>query len=232
MPLLVRGTVYRFAGGSSDLYGALVLTNDVWNRRMATVGVVPVRAPASPASPWEPVFSREPSLQARVGFLTAQPKERLLEARFVLPPEQLARVADALSDLLGLSELAATPPGAPSSVPGAADYPRWAEVYYAGPPVAGQVKRYVVVSRDHWNAANASAVAVRTTSQPKTWGVAFPAIQHGNARACCGDATAIPRGRFDLASRPSPPSLELEDMVRVARGLGDVFELDVSSRRP
>ena len=232
MPLVLRGTVYRFAGGSSDLYGALVLTNDVWNRRMATVGVVPVRAPASPGSPWEPVFSREPGLQARVGFLAAQPKERLLEARFVLAPEQLARVADALSDLLPLSELGGTPPGAPRSVPGVTEYPRWAEIYYAGPPVAGQVKRYVVVSRDHWNAANASAVAVRTTSQPKTWGVAFPPIQRGAARACCGDATAIPRGRFDLTSRPSPPSLELEDMVRVAQGLADVFELEPVSARP
>jgi mRNA-degrading endonuclease toxin of MazEF toxin-antitoxin module len=231
MPVL-RGTVYRFAGGSSDLYGALVLTNDVWNRRMATVGVVPVRAPSSPTSVWEPLFSREPELQARVGFLAAQPRGRLLEARFVLAADQLARVAVALSDLLSVPDLAASPPEAPSSVPGPADYPRWAEIYYAGPPVAGQVKRYVVVSRDHWNATSASAVAVRTTSQPKAWGTAFPAIQGGAARACCGDATALPRGRFDLARRPSPLSLDLEDMARIARGLADVFELDASPSSP
>ena len=226
MPLALRGTVYRFAGGSPDLYGALVLTNDVWNRRMATVGVAPVRATASADSLWEPVFSREPDLQARVGFLAAQPKERLLESRFVLAPDQLARVGSALADLLASPDLTATPPSPPKSVPGPADYPRWAEVYCAGPPIAGQVKRYVVVSRDQWNGATASAVAVRTTSQPKAWGVAFPAIEGGAARACCGDATAIPGRRFDLTNRPFPPSLDLEDMARVARGLADVFDLE------
>src|SRR5438132_1402714 len=113
MPVIRRGTVYRFAGGSPDLYGALVLTNDVWNRRMATVGVVPVREAASSDSAFEPIFAQEPGLQARVGFLAAQPRERLQEARFVLAADQLARVAAALSDLLAAPDLGATPPRAP-----------------------------------------------------------------------------------------------------------------------
>jgi mRNA-degrading endonuclease toxin of MazEF toxin-antitoxin module len=208
------------------LYGVLVLTNDVWNRRMGAVGVVPVRLPVTLDSLWEPAFSHEPGLQARVGFLTSQPKTRLLDARFVLAPDQLARVGDALADVLALADLSAMPPSPPGSVPGVADYPRWGEIYYAGPPIGGQVKRYVVASRDQWNATNASAVVVRTTSQPKTWGTAFPRIEDGAARACCGDATALPRNRFDLIGRPSPSWLDLDDMVRVARGLLDVFDLD------
>jgi mRNA-degrading endonuclease toxin of MazEF toxin-antitoxin module len=226
MPVVRRGTVHRFASGSPGLFGVLVLTNDVWNRRMGTVGVVPVRPAATPDSLWEPRFSDAPVLQAFVGFLTARPKDRLLEARFVLAPEQLAKVGAALGDVFGLPDLCATPAIPPSPVRGPVDYPRWGEIYYAGPPIGGQTKRYVVVSRDHWNAASTSAVAVRTTSQPKAWGDAFPAIEGGAARACCGDATAIPRGRIDLVRRPFPPALDLDDMVRVGRGLLDVFDLE------
>src|SRR5438552_663220 len=118
MPVVLRGTVYRFAGGSRDLYGVLVLTNDVWNRRMGSVGVVPVREPVGPDSAFEPIFSSDPGLQARVGYLAAQPTERLQESRFVLAPDQVARVAAALSDLLVVPDLTATPPRAPISVPG------------------------------------------------------------------------------------------------------------------
>lgn len=128
MPLARRGTIYRFDGGSSDLYGALVLTNDVWNRRMASIGVVPVRLATDVGSLWEPVVAAEPRLQARIGFLAAQPKERLLEARFVLAPDQLTRAASALAELFAWPDLAAMPPVPPKPVSGPADYPAWAEV--------------------------------------------------------------------------------------------------------
>jgi mRNA-degrading endonuclease toxin of MazEF toxin-antitoxin module len=223
MPAGRRGTVYRLAGGSAELYGALVLSNDVWNRRMSTVGVVPVRAPSASNAPWEPRFSERPRLCARVGYLASLPAERLLEARFVLSSDQLELVGDALADLLVLPELCETPPALPAPVPG-----RWGEIYYAGPPIGGQVKRFVVVSRDRWNARSGSAIVVRTTSQPKSWGTAFPAIESGAARACCGDAAAVPRARFDLTRRPRPAALDLEDMARVARGLADVFDLELS----
>ena len=152
MPPVRRGTVYRLLGGSPDLYGALVLSNDVWNRRMASVGAVPVRAPAGRSGPWEPSFSARLVLSARVGFLASLPTERFLEARFVLSDEQLRVVAAAMADLLALPELLASPPEAPEPVPGEVDHPRWGEIYYAGPPIQGQVKRFVVVSRDRWNA--------------------------------------------------------------------------------
>ncbi len=229
MPSPRRGTVYRLDGGSVGLYGVLVLTNDVWNRRMRTVGVVPVRAAAS-ESLWEPIVALEPHIQTRVGFLASLPAERLIEARFVLTADQIRPVEAALADILALTDLCATPAMEPPLVPGLADYPRWGEVYYAGPPIHGQVKRYAVVSRDDWNARAPVAIAVRTTSQDKSWGRAFPAILGGSARACCGDATTLVRGRFDLSGRPSPATLSFEDMVRVAWGLADVFELGRAPR--
>lgn len=225
MPVVRRGTVHRLAGGSAGLYGVLVLTNDVWNRRMGTVGVVPIRPAAGPGSLWEPVFADQPVLQARVEFLAALPSSRLLEPRFVLPVDDLGRVADALGDLLALPGLCAVPPVPPSPVPGPTAYPRWGEIYYVGPPISGQVKRHLVVSRDEWNATTPSAVVVRTTSQPKRWGSAFPPIEGGAARACCGDATNLGRAHVDMVGRPSPPALDLADMARVARGVADVFEL-------
>lgn len=226
MPSAQRGTVYRFSGGSPKLVGVLVLTNNVWNRRMNTVGVVPVRMPVSPDSIWEPVCLGEPRLQARVGYLTSRPRERLEEAIFTLSHDQVAQIGAALADLLAIRDLTADPASVPVAPSGTINYPRWSEVYYVGPPIVGQIKRYVVVSRDHWNAASGSAITVRTTSQQKNWGAAFPPIEAGAARACCGDATALPRPRFDFVRRPSPAVLDFDDMVNVARGLADVFDFD------
>ncbi len=65
---------------------------------------------------WEPVFPREPGLQARVGVHD--------EARLVLRAGQLARAGSALADVLALPELLQTPSEAPSSAAGLASYPR------------------------------------------------------------------------------------------------------------
>ena len=225
MSLAHRGTIYRLQGGSAHLFGVLVLSNNVWNRRMGTVGVVPVRAPVSADSVWEPIFSSAPALQARVGYLASLSRERLLEARFVLAPDQLAPVEQGLTDLLALADLQRTPPETPSAPNGSVTYPKWSEIYYAGPVINGQRKRYIVVSRDHWNAAGGVAIGVRTTSQDKTWGAAFPRIESGAARACRGDATVFPMAGYDLEGRLNPASLEVSDMVSVARGIADVFDL-------
>lgn len=226
--MIRRGTVYRLDGGSRDLYGVLVLTNDTWNRRMNTVGVVPVRAPREPDSIWTPHL-RESRLQASVGFLASFPASQLLEIRLVLEEDERDKVAQGLADLLHLESLCNSHPDAPPPVAGVGLFPRWSEIYYAGPPVGptGQTKRYVVVSDERWNALGRGALAVRTTTQQKIWGEAFPMIEGGAARACCGDATVFPPTAFDLRNRPRPSSLSLDDMVAIAHGLCDVFDLDV-----
>ena len=124
MPVVRRGTVYRLTGGSAGLYAVLVLTNDVWNRRMGAVGVVPIRPAAGPGSLWEPVFADQPVLQARVGFLAVLRRSRPLEARFVLAADDLDRVADTRGHLLALPGLCAAPPVPPPPVPGPISYPR------------------------------------------------------------------------------------------------------------
>ena len=227
--MIRRGTVYQLEGGSPGLFGVLVLTNDTWNRRMGTVGVVPLRAPRDPDSAWTPWLGTTP-LQASVGFLASFPTSLLGEIRLVLDPEDIAKVTQSLANLLHLESLCDDPPIAPRSVVGAEPLPRWGEIYDAGPPVgeSKQTKRYVVVSDERWNTMGRGAIAVRTTTQPKAWGTAFPVIEEGLARACCGDATVLPNAQFDLRSRPRPSSLSLDDMVAIAHGLCDVFDLDVS----
>ena len=227
--MIRRGTVYQLAGGSENLFGVLVLTNDTWNRRMKTVGVVPVRAPREADSVWTPRF-REYPLQAFIGFLASFPASRLLESRHVLDDMELSRATQGLADLFHLDSLLDNPPVAPPAVAGTGHFPRWSEIYYAGPPVGPnrQTKRYVVVSDERWNALGRGAIAVRTTSQQKTWGDAFPIIESGAARACCGDATVFPPTMFNLRDRPRPSSLSLDDMVVIARGLCDVLDLDIA----
>jgi len=195
---------------------------------MRTVGVVPVRAIERIESIYDPIISRDPPLQVSVGFLSSRAIENLLETRLVLDADQLHAVGYGLSELLLVDDLGVRPLSVPHRLPGVSVYPRWGEVYYAGPRVGveGQVKRYVVVSDDRWNATQVSAIAVRTTTQNKRWGDAFPLIEGGGARACCGDATVLPHNLFDLRNRPRPAYLSLDDMASVARGLRDVFDLD------
>lgn len=194
---------------------------------MRTVGVVPVRAVERPESRWDPIISHDPPLQVSVGFLASRSTESLLETRLVLDEAQLRLVGRGLADVLLLPDLIPAPAVVPPRLPGGSGYPRWSEVYYAGPRVGveGQVKRYVVVSDDRWNAARGASIGVRTTTQNKPWGDAFPSIEGGKARACCGDATVFPHHLFNLRERPRPAFLSVDDMIAIARGLVDVFDL-------
>jgi mRNA-degrading endonuclease toxin of MazEF toxin-antitoxin module len=226
--MIRRGTVYRLEGSSRSLVGVLVLTNDVWNRRMRAVGVVPIRQPTEPDTIWTPHVGAL-AYQASVGFLANLPTDLLMETRLVLDQAETDKVAAGLADLLHLEGLCREPPDPPLSMVGSRRFPRWSEIYYAGRPVgaASQTKRYVIVSDERWNALGKGAIAVRTTTQSKSWGAAFPSIEEGRARACCGDATVFPSHQFDYDGRPNPASLLLADMVSIARGLCDVFDIDV-----
>ncbi|MGH2458939.1 MAG: hypothetical protein ACRDIY_08730 [Chloroflexota bacterium] len=152
------------------------------------------------------------------------------EIRLVPDPGEFEKVGRGLADLLHLESLCDDPPVAPPPVAGAHPIPRWGEIYDAGPPIGPtrQTKRYVVVSDERWNAMGRGAIAVRTTTRQKAWGEAFPSIEGRAARACRGDATVFPVTQFDMRRRPQPSSLSLDDMVAIARGLCDVFDLDVS----
>lgn len=222
-----RGTVYQLHGASPDLVGVLVLTNDAWNRAMDDVVVLPLRAPRAEASLLAPIVSETPALQTICGHPGTFPRDRLGRPLLVAAPERLAEVEECLCELLLLRELLGPRPERPRPLPGPVTYPRWGEVYYiVGQRYGGQRKRYVVVSRDGWNHADGTAIAVRTTSQPHRHGDVFPAIQQGRASACCADAAAFSARRFDYRDRPNPYYLSLTDMAAIARGLVAAFALE------
>jgi mRNA-degrading endonuclease toxin of MazEF toxin-antitoxin module len=219
-------------GASPETVAVLVLTNNRWNATMHSVGVVPLRMPDGNTSPLAPIVSTSPALQAVAGRLLVVEKASLGAARFVFEGEQLAPVEDALMEVLALDDLFRSPPRRPPSPSGAVTYPRWGEVYYvAGQRFDTEHKRYVVVSNDRWNRADGTAIAVRTTTQARRWGAAFPDIQQGVARACCGDATAFAARRFILRTRPQPAWLPLADMTAIARGLVETHQLHAAVER-
>jgi len=210
----------------------MVLTNDRWNATMHAVGVVPLRTPDGDGSSLAPIVSETPVLQAVAGRLVAVEKSSLGAARLVVEAEQIARVEDAVCEVLALRQLCGATPTRPPSPPGPVTYPRWGEVYYvAGQRVGADHKRYVVVSKDQWNRADGTAVAVRTTTQARRWGTAFPAIQDRAARACCGDATTFAATRFVMRGRPQPQWLPLADLATIARGVIDTHQLETAIGR-
>lgn len=191
---------------------------------MSSVGVVPIRP--GHASTLRPAIS-DRGLVAVLPQIMALPKSKLGAERRQLDEIETLKVAEGLNEILALPYLRrSTPQNAPSPSGDKVSYPRWGEIYYAGPEVEGARKRYVVVSNDFWNQqADGIHLVVRTTSQPKSSGVAFPEIENGAARACCGDITSFRSKSFDMLERPVPQRLYLPDMVRVAHGLAEVLDL-------
>ncbi|MBI4493591.1 MAG: hypothetical protein HY690_12445 [Chloroflexi bacterium] len=210
------------------------MTSDDWNERMLEVGVVPLHASTGKVTALAPLVCDAPPLQALPGRLVSVAKEALGGARLVLDERQMARVEDALCEVLALRGLCREPPARPRSPSGPVSYPRWGEVYYvAGQNIGGERKRYVVVSNDFWNSASESVIAVRTTTAARRWGLEFPAIQRGAARACCGDAASLVTRHFNLRQRPQPEWLTTEDMAAIARGLVETHQLHAAlSRKP
>jgi mRNA-degrading endonuclease toxin of MazEF toxin-antitoxin module len=235
--LVSRGGLYA-APRDDDVNWWLVLTNDDWNAHMSAVVAVPLTTldgnsrqlphtvPVDSAIGLEP---SEPRYVAVVPWLAALPKEDLGPLFVQAGSKLIEQVEQSLIDLLDLRVVLGRPPAPSAPVGTASQVPRWAEIYY-GPPqgVPAQHKRYVVVSNNGWNAsAMRSVLCVRTTTSAKRSGDAFPAIEAGQARACCGELRALSKRLLDLRSRPRPPSLSLDDMRAVAQGVADVLELRI-----
>jgi mRNA-degrading endonuclease toxin of MazEF toxin-antitoxin module len=173
-----------------------------------------------------PAVSGGEGLVAVLPNVLAIPKGRLGAERRQMTETEMIKVRVGLTELLALTYLRRrTPVNAPAPGGSTVDYPRWGEIYYAGPLIDGIRKRYVVVSNDFWNQQpDRIHLVVRTTSQNKSPGTAFPEIEHGAARACCGDLTSFRSASFDMLGRPTPERLDLADMVRVANGLAEVLD--------
>jgi hypothetical protein len=174
--------------------------------------------------PGEPAVDLEERGWVAIGTMVRLPTADLEAELFEPQPEALGEVETKLADLLLLPELCSTPPVRPGS-PRDGEYPRWGRTYYAQPPLGGQVKRWLVVSHDWFNAASRRAVCVRTTTRTGLHGPELPYIQRGLALAVCPDVMTKRHERFELDSAARLPQISFDEMPKVAIGLANFFGL-------
>lgn len=223
MPFL-RGVIYAAAQALPATEAFLVVTNDRWNQTMSQIGVLPIRrvVPQCDAPYSTPLPSGGHVLASRLVAPDVGPTAPPLlgAARGAVMPEVLAAVEEQLILFLQLDRLRAPAPRIPGPAGDATTYPVWGELYLAGPLINGERKRRVVVSPNAWNAASGLATLVRTTTSFKYDDEAFPKIQGGAARACCGDATTMSHEQIRLAERerPHPRVATMAEMTRIAKG--------------
>lgn len=217
-----RGTIYQVREFKTAS-GLLVLTNDEWNdgqtNELAGTAVF-----SGPGAGREPI----PDTQLFAGTVLTIPRTWLATAVTELDSAQLAPVEDLLRDVLALDILRANPPQRPTGQPGVIDYPRWSEIYFAGPPLGDppEPKRQVAVSNDNYNRALKGAIFVRTTTSSRRGGAEFPSLVDGTKAVCMLpsfiSSTNARIGRHD--GRPDPRQLFLPDMATIADGLGNALE--------
>jgi hypothetical protein len=210
-----RGAVYTLRDyGNNGAF--LILTNDIWNLRMASAGGVlvtrsgdldPLAVPLNVIGAF-----------ANPSLLMALPHERLEpSAIYSLDPAELRSVEVSLAAVLRLGTASKTTP-----LPvGQVNYPVWGQIYY-GPKIAGQVKRFVVVSNDQHNRVTKRPCVVRLTSRQKTDSTSFRAVSGNKSRAFCGDLTFLPQEHLHFHPfdrRPVPDHLQPFDMGRIANGI-------------
>lgn len=236
MPL-ARGTIRAIASDDPRTKGALIITNDRWNSSLNWVGIVPIR---ESIEPYEAPYSAQldNGLFATAGRIAAfvappHPGSRLGAVDAILSPPELARCEDALFQFLQIPLLLGPALRFPP-VLGEPDYPLWGEIYYAEPPINGELKRYIVVSPNLWNDRSGFATLVRTTSKVQYDSQMFPPIQGTAAHAVCGEATAVPQGMITFGrrvTRPTPLTTTRRDMVSIGRGFLVTHGLEPAARR-
>jgi hypothetical protein len=224
-----RGLVYATPSSSAGTIATVVLTNDLWNRKMGVYGLVRLVQPALRETVITPVLDvNGQALQALPSQLVLGHNRFLGEAVAALDQPTLDRVEGGLVEALGLLRLLSTPAALPPTPAGSFTYPEWAGVYYATTlRVDDEAKRYVVVSTNRENARCPTVLVVRTTSRTKqpTEGIAFPAIEDGSKHACCGDLTSVLKSTLPLQRSFQPQRLSFNDTQSVAQGLVQTHQL-------
>lgn len=176
------------------------------------------------------------------GFITASrvlsvfaPPETLSPLGVVvdgLDEDALAAIEERLCEFLDLPNLLGHQPSIRRPTGDTSAYPLWGEIY-RGPVLGGERKRFVVASPNSWNRTSGMATGIRTTTQLKIDDIWFPRIADGSTRAACGDTTTFAMDDWLLAKRdrPRPFTTTVRDMVAIARGLADVYDLDTALSR-
>lgn len=207
------------------------MTNDDWNAELSQVGLIPILAnPSTLEQAYATLLPEGAAVAAKLVVSKPPLQKPSLVGSFKrdITATELVLVEDDLRDFLQLTTLLQTTPKVPSKVAHAELYPQWGEIYY-GPKIDEEIKRFIVVSPDSWNALSNTVVAMRTTTKKKARVHEFPFIQNGRVQACCGDASSLRRAALKvtarLADRPDPAMLVLADKVAIARGLVEVYDL-------
>ncbi|HEX9496275.1 MAG TPA: hypothetical protein VGA38_11005 [Candidatus Limnocylindria bacterium] len=234
MPVF-RGTLHELTVPGVSTLGAVVISNDRWNAAMSQVTVVPVVASVRPEERDYALPYRNAAISAArplAVLAPPDPRSALGAPIASLDAEDLDALDELLCRFLQLPTLLVGVPAPARPTGDVRAYPVWGDVY-RGPVLAGERKRFVVVSPNEWNRASGLAVGVRTTTQLKIDDLWFPAILDGRTRACCGDATTLPHAQWRLGrrDRPVPFTTTTRDMVAIARGLADVYDLDAALAR-
>lgn len=117
-------------------------------------------------------------------------------------------VEEAIVEILGLDELQNDPPRAPVVQPGPIDYPRWSNIYYAGPRVgaANERKRYLAISHDQYNRAMGGAICIRTTTSERRGGRTIPTLSDRVTKAVCVLPTFWSTHSASIRETPPPPN--------------------------
>lgn len=209
---------YRAPEQSDGTVGLLVVSNNVANRttREATACPVLTSCPHPGAVAIDGGW-------VDPGVLVPRSVASLTDVRFEADERDMLTVGSAVADLLLIGELTTGAYVAPAGPPG--EYPRWGSVYYAEPPLGGQIKRWLVVSHDHFNRATGDVLCVRTTSNTSYAGPETPLIESGFAVAVCPDVQVKASRRFDLESRTALTQPDAGDRRRVAIGLANYLQL-------
>ena len=223
----LRGAVYGLAGYAPPA-GLLVVTNNVWNSRMSSVGGALVSL--SNISDTVPVHLPKVGGWANPTRLLALRTRRLEPTpRYRANAAEMHAIEVTLRTVMAMTDLLQVPPKPPDLPAGPVTYPLWGDIYY-GPAIQGQPKRYVVVSVNMHNATVRRVLAVRLTSKPKHsgTGIAFPLISKGQCHACCGDVSYLDSSMLRHnpgEGRPDPSSLAIHDLVAVIRGIRETHAL-------
>jgi mRNA-degrading endonuclease toxin of MazEF toxin-antitoxin module len=212
-----RGSVHRItcrgsSGGRARALGAIVLSEDAWNRTMNAV----VIAPIYPGSPQVPVFHiAVAGGYADVSRTQSIAIDDLAPTAHDVPKATLERVARAAVDFLDLPSLIAREVRRPPAGRYPAGHPQQRGVYWTDLGV-GERKRVCVLTPDEHNRVAAYSTTLRLASRDK------PGRRDGQVPCeggwiITGDLIIRPHGLLDHRRRPRPNAITRAGMREVAQ---------------
>lgn len=218
-----RGSVHRItcrgsSGGRARALGAIVISEDAWNRAMNAVVIVPIY----PGPPQVSVFHIAVAEgYADVSRTQSIAIDDLAPAEGDIPRATLERIARATADFLDLPSLIAREIRRPPAGRYPAGYPQQRGVYWTDLGV-GERKRVCVLTPDEHNRVAAYSTTLRLTSREKPQRRDWQVPCEGGW-IITGDLIVRPHGLLDHRRRPRPNAIPRAGMSEVARRVQGLF---------